>query len=147
MPNEPASIKIGSLLINIMRYQYSNADEYWDANWLFVNAKYNRGNSAVLASGPIIHVSEIQSFKQQCELMSSSLQGKAHFSCMEPNIDIKFEMDKRGSVDVVIQITPDNMIEEHTFFEEIDQTFLNQIIIDLENALECFPIKFDSDKK
>jgi len=141
MQDQP-NINISGFRIWIHSYQYVNVTEYWDANWLNVTAECEANSARVLVSGSIIHTSEIERWLQQLELLYSNLEGCAKLECMEPELNINIQALKSGSMEMVVNITPDILSQEHKFTFEIDQSYLPELILNCKKSLEEFPVRF-----
>ena len=141
MPRDP-HIKVSGFKIWIHSYQYPNVSEYWDANWLNVTAQCEANSAKVSASGSIIHTSEIERWLEQLILLNSSLEGFAGLECMEPELNVNIHAQKTGTMEMVVNITPDTLSQEHRFTFEIDQSFLPELILNCKNSLKEFPVRF-----
>ncbi len=121
--------------------QFPESDDYWDGNWLDVAARCTGESAVVKARGSILHLSELDKWLHECKQVHASLSGMAHLSCMEPNIDVKITMDKRGRCELVVCLTPDHLSQEHSFIFELDQSYLPSLIQSLEAILHSYPLK------
>ena len=116
--------------------------EYWeDGNWLVATAHCGAPGADVWAQGSILQLRDLVWWLKQLEDMSRTMSGKAELAPGEPNLYIKFEMDKLGHVAVQIDITPENMSQDHEFREEIDQSYLPGLTRQVRTVLEKYPIQ------
>lgn len=60
--------------------------------------------------------------------------------CIEPNLNVSLESEKRGHITMKVDITPDNLTQEHKFIFEIDQSYLPALIEECHKVLERWPI-------
>ena len=134
-------ITFSGLKLWISGRQFPASSDYWDVNWLIVTACCESPGAEVWAQGPIIHLSEIQSWLTGLKELNQTVQGEAELACMEPELGAKVILDKLGHGSLVVHITPDHLHEHHSFTFEVDQSFIPGVIKDLENVLDRYPIK------
>lgn len=139
-------LKLAGLQIWIHSRQFPQAKDYGDGNWVNVTAHCGTMDADIWTQGSIIHLSEIESWLKQIELMYEKLDGKAELSCMEPNLFARMKIDQRGQVSLLVKITPDHMNQKHEFTFEIDQSYLPSLISELKEILKRFPVK-DKERK
>lgn len=125
----------------ILGRQFPGTSDYWDGNWLTVIACCESPGAQVWTDGPIIHLSEIESWIRSLKELNNTLQGDAELTCMEPELGAKVTLDKLGHGSLVVYITPDHINEHHEFTFEVDQSFLPGVIRNLESILNKYPIK------
>ena len=138
--DEP-NITIGGLRIWLHGRQFPDSIDYWDGNWLRATACCSSPGAIVCTEGPIIHLGEIHGLLHECRILYESLKGEAKLACIEPNLSVKLAAEWNGALTVVIEITPDQMTERHSFDEHLDQSYLPSIISQCEAVLEKFPIR------
>ena len=95
----------------------------------------------VKVEGPIIRTNEVAGFLKECESLYESLQGEASLDCMEPNLHVRLSARSLGHIDVDVQLTPDNVTEQHSLRVSIDQTHLPAIIEGAKDILSRFPVR------
>jgi hypothetical protein len=61
---------------------------------------------------------------------------------MEPELKVELTARKHGHIGVKISITP-RMAEEHSYDDEIDQTYLPAIVASCRSILETYPVRGD----
>jgi hypothetical protein len=140
-PSREPDLRIHHLSIWVFGRAFPESRDFWDGNWLVVRAEYSSESSTVIASGTILHLSEIERLLKGCEPMYSKLKGVATLDCVEPNLFVRLVVvDGSGHVDLSIKITPDHLIEQHTYSERIDQSFLPAIIAGCQRVLATYPV-------
>jgi len=133
-------LKMNQLNLWIHGRQFPNADDFWDSNWLNISALCSESGADVYINGPLIHLSEIESWLNLCQELDQTLSGVAELNFIEPNLIFKIELEKgRGTLS--IYITPDEMNQDHWFNLDIDQSYLSSIITSCKNILKKYPIK------
>ncbi len=60
---------------------------------------------------------------------------------MEPYLKAKVVLDKLGNGTLVVNITPDHLMENHKFTFEVDQSYLLVVIRELKDIIDKYPIK------
>lgn len=132
---------ISGLRVWIHGRQFPDALDCWDGNWLRVTAYCVYPDSMVRAHGTIIHLGEVFGLLRECERLYQTLQGRAVLRCIEPNLTVELLAETGGRIRAKVSITPDHMVESHSFEEEIDQTYIPPIICSCQEILIQFPIR------
>ena len=137
---------LGPLKISIDGYQFPDATDYWGANWLLIIAEIDiPGQAWVRATGPFIMNAELARFRDEMEMIYDQLDGQAGLWTIEPELRIALESKNNGLITAEIDITPDNMTQEHKFFVDLDQSHLPLAISQLNTILERFPVRGQSE--
>ena len=134
-------IKIFSLEIWIHGRQFPDSEDYWDSNWMVYSAKCTDIGSEVFVQNTYFHLNEIKVLLEKLEILYSELKGEIKFDFMEPELSLKFLVDKLGHISLEVNITPDQLNQNHTYSFAIDQSYLPKIINDLKSVLIKYPIK------
>jgi hypothetical protein len=137
----PADIKLATLEIWVHGREFPKASDYWDANWLTVTARCAAEWAVVWIYGPVIHLSDIADWAEKCETLYRTLSGEATLVCIEPNLSVHLHIKKRGELAMIVEITPNNATQQHTFHFDIDQSYLPDFINSCRRVLADFPIK------
>jgi hypothetical protein len=125
----------------VLERQFGDAQDFWDGNWVHSVAKYERGGSCVTTAGPFLHLSAVARFIEGLRSLNTDLTGTAALDTIEPNLRVEVTGDGKGHLSVVVDITPDNLVEEHQFREDLDQTFLPELIASCEAVLTRLPLR------
>lgn len=138
---------IEKLKIWINGRQFPDSADYWDANWMNINARYDSVTSFVETSGSIVHLSQIRSFLESSE---KALQGHTQIielPAIEPNIGLKLELDKLGHIKGELSITHDHLSEKHQYTFDMDQSYLPDLISQCKAIFVKYPIKGEKSRK
>jgi hypothetical protein len=141
LPESEPHFVCGVLKIWIVARQFPHSSDYWDGNWLDVVANCSDQGASVTARGAIIHLGEIESLRDELRRMSQILSGTAELPTIEPNLHLKLTCDHLGHIAGICNISPDHLVQSHTFHFEIDQSYLDRLIRQCEMILTEYPIK------
>jgi len=136
-------VTIGPLQIWVHGREFEHEHDYWDGNWLRVTAHCATAESKATVQGPIIHLTELSAFTKQLKELDSSEREQAQLLCIEPNLKVTLikKADTLGHIDLKIQMTADNLTEEHRFHVHIDSSYLPSMIEGCNAILKKFPIR------
>ena len=134
-------LRLGGFSLWVNGRQFPDLNDYWDGNWLRVEALVKADGARVRATGPIIHSPELLAFADQLIALDQNPTGSASLKCMEPELDIEITVSKLGKASMIVSITPDHLKQQHRFEFELDQTYFRPAIASLERILSTYPIK------
>jgi hypothetical protein len=137
--SEP-DLKIVGLSIWVHGRQFESSDEYWDANWLRVTVHCGAHGATVEVTGSILHRMELQEWLDQARELHSALSGAARLECIEPELKACMTLTD-GKGELVIDITPDPVLQKHQFRFEIDHSYLPGLCSQLEKLLARYPLR------
>jgi hypothetical protein len=140
---DDASITLGPLTIWVAGYQYSDAQDYWDANWLSATARCEGHGSRVEASGAFLHLGELKKWKEDLEAFQRTLTGKVELPTIEPTLTVKIEgqKSKTGHLSCEVHLSGEHISERHRYSFEIDQSYLPGLLVQLAAVLKALPIR------
>ncbi len=134
-------IKIAGLAIWIHGYQFPDSNDYYDGNWLRASAICSSAGSIVQITGSFICLQDIVHLMDTSEKLYSRLKGKAELPCIEPELHVLLEINKLGQIEMIVNITPDHLNQEHRFVFPIDQSFLPDLISNCQSVLNEYPVR------
>jgi hypothetical protein len=134
-------IKLAGLKLWVHGYQFRESDDYWDGNWLNATVICSEGGSSVLVQGNLIRTDEIIQWQGAVEKLGVELTGEASLQCMEPSIAVTLKAVSLGKVEMEVQITPNQLTQDHTFRFEIDQSYLLPLRSQCAQVLNAFPLR------
>jgi hypothetical protein len=120
----PPNLKLEGLQLWIHGRQFPNSQDYWDGNWLNVTAHCGGQGASVIATGAIVHLSELESWHSKIKSFRENLSCEANLECMEPNLSVSLKPASLGHIDMHVSITPDHLTQHHRFEFSIDQSYL-----------------------
>ncbi len=112
-------LKIIGLSMWVHGRELESSDDYWDGNWLRVTVRCQAHGATIEVSGSIVHLTELKAWLHQARELHSSLTGTARLDCIEPNLRVCVTLT-HGKGELLVEITPDNMSQEHRLRFEID---------------------------
>lgn len=138
--SEP-DIKLDELSIWVRGRQFPQATDFYDANWLVLSARVQRGQTSVTTEGAILMTTDFERFRGQLATMYDNLTGEAELSGYEPNLKVTLAAGRLGHIGGRVEITPDHLGERHRFeMNGWDQTYLPKLIASCEAILARFPV-------
>ncbi len=116
--------------------------DYNDGNWLNVTAFYSNKSASVTVSGTFIMITDIVCFTEKCEELIAGKTDIARIQPLDPELNIEIKkIDPLGHLEMTVQITPDHILQKHTFRIEIDQSYLPDIIKQCRKIESEYPIR------
>lgn len=134
-------LHLAGLKLWVHGYQYRDADDYWDGNWLNATAICSENGATVLVRGAFIRTDEIGQWQRALEKLLADLKGEAKLECMEPEIAVTLRATSLGAVEMEVQITPDQLTQQHQFSFAIDPSYLGPLLSQCVRLLNAFPIR------
>jgi len=136
------SLVIGPLRVWVHGRQFERAQDYWDGNWLRVTAYCAEGGGSVHVHGLIAHSGEIDHLPKGCQKLYETLSGSASLLCIEPGLSVELHaVGSTGGLEATVQITPDNLTQDHRFRFTLDQSFLPSVVSQCKALLRQYPIR------
>lgn len=135
-------IEIAQLQIEVRRYQYAEADDYYDANWLDVGIRYAGANSKIWFDEPCLMTVDLLSFRDSLVLLSNLRVDLASLSPLEPyvRLDVRRE-GALGRLEAELELVPDPASESHKLTMGLDLSYLPGLIAQFNEVLSQFPVR------
>lgn len=137
----PPHIELAGLKLWVHSYQYRDANDHEDANWLNATAICSENGATVLVRGAFIRTDEILAWQRAMEDLAIRQTGEAQLACMEPELSVSLKTLPLGAVEMEVHITPDQLTQEHRFTFAIDQSHLGRSASQCAGILNRFPIR------
>lgn len=134
------NIKLAGLQIWIHSRQFPNSKDFWDGNWLNVTVHCSANGASVWTGGSILHLSEIADWLVTLEKMNETLSGEANLNTIEPEFNVKLKAESLGQITMEVEISPDQLKQQHRFEFDLDQSYLNRVIKSCRQTLAEFPL-------
>ena len=134
-------LRLAGFQLWIHSRQFPQAEDYWDGNWVNVTAHCGGKGASVWVRGALIHLPEVAHLLKGAEQLYTTLTGEAELPCMEPELRLKLTAIGSGHIEVEIDITPDNLTQQHHFVFEIDQNNLPALLKGCREILTVYAIK------
>jgi hypothetical protein len=128
------------VLVRAQSRHHPHLFDYWDGNWVSSEVDVAAGGMRAVFRAEL-RSEEFQSFLDEAEALSRSLDGVATFSTAEGQLTVTLTADSAGHLSVVGEAvdTAGGGNRLHFAFD-IDQTYLAQICRQLQLLLEAFPV-------
>ena len=127
--------------VDVSAYKRSASGEYHDDNWLTATIAVCVGGFSGRVGAAIV-TDELVRFAQQLHRLYEELSGSAEFSTLEGQLSLTLSCDTRGHValrgEVLDQAGIGNRLSFHL---DLDQSFLQQSIRDLDTVIRAFPVR------
>lgn len=135
-------IKIAGLQIWIHGYQFAEAENEHDANWLRASAHCGARGASVWVAGSILTTNDITSLASDSEKLYQNQIKELEIDPMEPELRIAIKAtDSCGHLEFTVEITPDHLFQEHSFQFHIDQSYLPPLVEQCRKLMERFPYR------
>lgn len=134
-------LKLAGLSVWVHGREFENADDFWDGNWLNITARVVAPGAQVEAVGPWLRTNEVAAFLEELALVDRDLRGRAALRCLEPTISAEIECGERGQIAVRVELTPDQLAQQHRFDFELDQTYLRDVLAGCRRILDSYPVR------
>ena len=134
-------IKLNGLQVWVHGRQFPHATDYWDGNWLRITAHCGTHGADVWTSGAILNLPALVSWLTELEDLDRSLTGEANLISLEPELCVRLSAGQLGQISMEVQITPDNVTQEHTFRFKLDQSFLKPVIESCRKIVTEYPVR------
>jgi hypothetical protein len=134
-------LKLDRLRMWVHGRQYPDAQDYWDANWLYVTVRCAAPGASVSATGSFIQLPELKRWRDETDILLKTLHGEAKLDCFEHSLAVSLKAKSLGHITMEVDITPDEDAQRHWFQFEIDQTYLGPLLRDCNSILDAYPIR------
>lgn len=136
-----AHIQLAGLQLWVHGYQFRDACDEDDANWLNATARCSDNGASVVVRGAFIGTAELLAWQREVETLAARLAGTARLACLEPQLLVMLEARPLGAIDMQVWITPDETTQEHRFRFAIDQSYLGSLAAQCAQVLERYPVR------
>jgi hypothetical protein len=138
---EPA-LSVAGFQLWIHGREFPDSIDYDDGNWLHVTARCDAVGASTWIQGPVLMVTDIESFRTQCQELLAGETAVATLDPLEPEIKIKIEaIDQLGHLRLRVEMTADHLTQDHRIDFDIDQSYLPGIIKQCSAIIKEFPVR------
>jgi hypothetical protein len=132
---------LGGLRLWVLEKSFPDSVEWYDGNWLNVQAECAAPGATVTARGALLTAEDLARLLAGLEAMHRRETSSAGMSPLEPNLVVGLTANSRGGVRIDVRLTPDSMTQEHRFFFDADLAYLAGPIEQCRAVLERFPVE------
>jgi len=130
------------LSIWVHGYQYPDALDEWDGNWLRVTARCVATGATVEVSGAILDTVGVQTFQRELTAIHETFQGKAVLGSVEPELSVEVQaVGHAGQLEAAIEITPEHLHQAHRFVVALDQSYLAAVVLGCQRVIARYPVR------
>ena len=135
------SLKLEGLSIWIDGRERPDSQDLWDANWLDARVLVEAPGASVELRHISIRVDELAAFDAELQALYRDLKGTAALACLEAPLSIRILGDRRGRLDIEVDLTPDMVAQRHWFRFSSDQSYLPELLAGLRRVLETYEMR------
>ena len=137
-------LDMGPVKVWVHGYQFPDASDEWDGNWLRITASATGHGSSVRLSGAYLETLSFARFLDDLPALARSLEHVATLDSLEPNLLIEVStIDRVGHLRVRTTITGEHLTESHHFDHEADQSYIPHWTAACKRVLDRFPVRKD----
>ncbi len=141
-----AEVRIEGLSLEVTGYQFPDAAEYWDANWLMVRARLEAPGCRLDHAGPFLRSDELARFAATLAQLDAGSADAARLDPMEPQLSLHIERRGRlGRLTVTAGLTPDPQTQAHRVTFDSDLSHLPPLCVRLRALLTRYPVRGQPD--
>lgn len=152
MPRHPTpehlgkpALEVDGFQLWVHGYQFPEAADYWDGNWLRITAHCGGSGASVWVSGALLMNVDLIRWADQCEALHAGRVERAELAPLEPDLKVMIRpVDTLGHFSMKVEITPEHMTQRHSFDIHIDQTFLPDISRSCRAIIRAYPVRGSS---
>lgn len=131
-----------SLYLEVVKYQFENANNACDRNWLIVKVKLLEVNKVYNMMDPFFKTSDLQHMKNWFQSLPNPPYKELDF--IEPTLAFEFIGEYEGGFHIVIRLLQElNPLwckeEEYEFSISITQEYIEEMIRSIEQQQRKFP--------
>ena len=142
------SLQVEGLRIWIHGYQFPDATDYWDGNWLRVTVHCGADGANVWVAGALLRNDDLLRWADACEALRSGTTAMADLSPLEPELAISVRpKDDLGHLLLTVSITPDHLSQRHTFDFDIDHTWLVELSRACKRVVHEYPVRGENESR
>lgn len=137
--NAQIVLSIDDLTICVLGYEFSRSNEFWDGNWLEIEARASSSPSVEII-GPLLRNTEIEEFVVALADMQRKRRGTARLNCLEPNLAVRLAFNDDGRVTGEAMLTPDSTRTGHAIPLDLHADQLPPILAACRRILDEYPV-------
>jgi hypothetical protein len=99
-----------------------------EEDWLTITAHCGAQGASVWVNGQILQLADLMRFGEQCVKLQAGSSAGAELVSYEPNLNVELKPPgRRGEIEMIVNITPDNLTQEHQFRTGVDLSYLPEL--------------------
>jgi hypothetical protein len=129
------------LILSVSGYQFPEAEDSDDANWLGASVEVSAGTTGRFAGAyaGFLRCDDLARFRDELRVVLESLDGRATFHDLESRVGADIQLTRgRGVLEVFVREDIGARLEVTA---DTDQTYLAETLGDLDQLLAEFPVR------
>lgn len=145
-PHLPPALQIVGLKIWVHGYQFPEAQDVYDGNWLRVTVNCVSAGARVWVSGALLDTVAFENFRLGLQSLYETLQGEAVLESWETGVVVRLvAIDRVGHLQMRVELTSQPYgglsHQSHRMDFEVDQSYLPPVIEQCRVLLAKYPIR------
>ncbi len=138
------TVSLGPLRLSALRYQFPEAEDYWDANWLIMHIRCTDDLRCASLTDPCLLVPELRDLSQS---LSALVKGAARASleAMEPYFGLTLRRDDDDVITVDARIWEKQAREPSRFVFDVSLMEVGKASAQLDALLRRYPVRGKAD--
>ena len=139
----PPQLKIAGLELWVHDRRSPKAQDYWEGNWLVVTARCAATGANVWTTGPMLRVPDLVRWADALDRLyaRSGPEGVATLTSDEPNLTAVIRSTDRGQLQLVVDITPDPLTQEHRVRFAVERSALPDLVRQCRAIVKAYPVR------
>ncbi len=138
----PPHLKIAGLELWVHDRRSPKAQDYWEGNWLLVTARCTATGANVWTTGPMLRVPDVVRWADALDqLHQGKPEGVATLTSDEPNLTAVIPTDRAGQLQLVVDITPDPLTQEHRLRFAVERSALRDLVGQCRAIVKAYPVR------
>lgn len=139
-------ISIGALRVSVLGYQYPEARDYWDGNWLMVRTRLETSGCILEVNGPFLRCDDFERFLAGVNALEAMSAEQAELASMESYFWLGLKrVGSLGALAAEVHMTPDPLCHKHEVCFGLDMSWLPGIARQVRQVLKAYPLRGESD--
>jgi hypothetical protein len=138
----PPHLKVAGLELCVHDRRSPKAQDYWEGNWLVVTVRCTADGASIRTTGPMLRVPDLVRWADALDRLHARPEGVATLTSDEPNLTaVVRSTDRAGELQLVVDITPDPLTQEHRLRFEVDRSALPDLVRQCRAIVKAYPVR------
>jgi len=138
----PSHLKVAGLELWVHDRRSPEAQDYWEGNWLVVTVRCVADGATIWTTGPLLRVPDLARWADALDRIHARPEGAATLTSDEPNLTVVLRSaDGAGDLQLVVDITPDPLTQEHRFRFVVARSALPALVRQCRAIVQSYPVR------